>query len=147
MLTVNQVRNHSELFVGSDAPDTREYVARYFERKDYYLTKVQVRFLYFHNERASSFRMTCPLSERIFMSRMRESNGEQLQDQIADNIDWERFTKWINDNDDLNETNLVSKEEWISLNYAQTKKGLIGRNGEWDTIRNRRIDRNKIILE
>ena len=104
MLTIEQVRIHSEVFLGSDMPSendreayVREYARRYFKGEDWELVKSMARFIYIHNGYASKLRIVCGLLEPILNSKVREKSEEN----IKATIDWDRFTTWINMHDDL----------------------------------------------
>lgn len=149
MLTVEQVKQHSEVSCGSDMPNDedrgayyKEYTRRYITGEDYDFTKSMARLLYIHNEHASKLRIICPLLEAVPSSKI----PEQAEEDVKATIDWERFTKWINRHDDLTENNLVTRKVWSFCYSRYIKQGKIGRDGLLDTMKNKVVDCNKIVL-
>ncbi len=138
MLTVEQVKAHSEISLGhEESKGTLKYL-----NPDRDWIRSMARLLYVHNERASKMRIICGLPESI-----PSLDGEKrTEDEIKETIDWEKFTRWINRHDDLSEDNLVTPKVWSCLNLRYSKQDKVGRNGLLDTIRNEVIDCNKIVL-
>ena len=116
MLTVAQVKAHSDIFVSQEN-----------------LQSVSMaRVLYQDNGRAHRLRIICPCP-----------NPELSVESVKATIDWERFAKWINRHDDLTEGSLITPNEWVAF---QSKEGKRGRDGILDTIQKRTTDCSKMVL-
>ncbi len=123
MLTVEQVKTHSEVSIGNGGYN-----------KPY--TSSLARLLYFHNEHRSKLWIMCELPNPIYDYEV------EIVTEVAikSTIDWDRFTDWINRHDDLSEEHLMTPKQWVDI------KGKRGRNGLLNTITNKVIDCNKVIL-
>ena len=127
MLTVEQVKNHSELLLWINQPFDQDY------------SKCGARLCYLHNNRLSKLKIICPVTSMIINS---EYTTEEI---ISLCIKWHRFTDWINKHDDLMESNLLTSRQYLDY-LALHRHDPIGRNGALDLVENRVRDYNKIIL-
>ncbi len=144
MLTVEQVKSHSEVSLGRRPLSELEGLKLYNGETDGLpdFTKSMARLLYIHEERAHKMRIFCQLKESIPSSKVRDQT-EQI---IKETIDWDRFTNWINRHDDIGEDCLVTKETWPHFDYTYYKQGRMGRDGILDTIKGEVIDCHRIVL-
>ena len=111
MLTVEQVKTHSEVFL------------RYGLLKEDYITYT-ARLLYLHNGRLSRLKIRGQLLESLPKSDIKE----QMEENVKAIIDWEKFTDWVNRHDDLMESNLMTRSEWSAHNVKHHKSHEIGRH-------------------
>ncbi len=175
MLTVEQVKAHSEVSLGRDPRmvDAEESVSNMLGR----LEKAGVNGIENWEKKIRPSLLSLPVGTLVeewdtpysksmarllyihngrasrlrIMCKLPEPIAESeeknfTEEDIKATIDWEKFTKLINRHDDLTEDNLVTKDEWIDYNIQQSKLGKVGRNGLLDTIKNEVIDCNKIVL-
>lgn len=129
MLTAEQVKSHSEVFLGKDDVLGTE------------ATKSMARILYFHNKRLSKMRIVCGLPEVIPCSAM----IEMREVKVKTFIDWDTFANWINKHDDLGEENLLTAKEYSDY-LCEHCRDLLGRDGLLDLRTNKVIDYSKIVL-
>jgi len=135
MLEVEQVKAHSEIQLRRPCINHSIFTDA--------SVAVKATLFYLHNEHLSRLSIICELPEGIALVKIEDIK----EDDIRESIDWARFTDWINRHDDLTEINLKTKKEYSDYlvgHYKESKT--IGRAGILDTIQDKVIDCNKIVL-
>ena len=122
MLTKEQVQRHSDVAIDIYSPSFSDSL------------KATARLLYSHNDKL----------HRLYM-KFEATRFTLYEGEVRQMIDWDRFTEWVNNHDDLTEDNLLTREQWIELHRSHpAMRG--GREGAFDTVENRLIDYHKIVL-
>ena len=139
MLTVEQVKSHSEIFIKTNSPFGQDYMGDSVFTPDY--VKCAARLCYLHNNRLSKLSVICPLPIMLI-----ETDIENVTEEgISLFIEWQKFTDWINKHDDLDETNLFTSRQYSDY-LAIHRHEPRGRNGTLDLVRSVVVDHNKTVL-
>jgi len=134
MLTMEQVKKHSQLFLESEPPIGLKY-------QDF--VRCRARLLYLFNKRLNKLDIICALPTMIPRVDIWELN----QEDVSLFIEWEKFTEFVNKYDDLSEEMLLMPEEYSDyLTKHRKERGIMGRNGTLNYIQDKVIDYGKMVL-
>jgi len=130
MLTVEQVKEHSQLFLASEQCND-EYA------------RCKARLLYLFNGQLSKLSIICPLPTMLI-----ETDIEHVTEEgVSMFIEWQMFTDWINRLDDLGESDLLTPDQYSDyLTKHRKERGILGWQATLDTIEGKVIDHSKFVL-